>query len=82
MFYKKISINNIFENENYGILSKEPEGGHYCGYIYNDNYLCVSNFNNDYIRVWDLVNKSIYKQINYEADCGLEIILGIINIQL
>ena len=70
----KISINNIFEDENYSNLSKEPEGDHYCGYIYNNNYLCVSDYNNNYIRIWDLVNKSIYKQINYDARYGREII--------
>ena len=70
----KISINNIFEDENYSNLSKEPEGVHYCGYIYNNNYLCVSDWNNNYIRIWDLVNKSIYKQINYDARYGCEII--------
>ena len=70
----KISINNIFEDENYSNLSKEPEGIHYCGYIYNNNYLCVSDYNNNYIRIWDLVNKSIYKQINYDARHGCEII--------
>ena len=72
--WNKISINNIFEDENYSNLSKEPEGDHYCGYIYNNNYLCVSDGNNNYIRIWDLVNKSIYKQINYDASCGCEII--------
>ena len=70
----KISINNIFKDENYANLSKKPEGEHYCGYIYNNNYLCVSDWNNNYIRIWDLVNKSIYKQINYDAICGYEII--------
>ena len=72
--YNKISINNIFEDENYSNLSKEPEGDHCCGYIYNNNYLCVSGCNNNYIRIWDLVNKSIYKQINYDARNGCEII--------
>ena len=70
----KILINNIFENEKYVILSKEPEGYHYCGYIYKDNYLCVSDWDNNLIRIWDLVSKSIYKQINYEANNGCEII--------
>ena len=70
----KISINNIFEDENYANLSKEPEGRHFCGYIYNNNYLCVSDYDNKYIRIWDLVNKSIYKQINYDARYGREII--------
>ena len=58
----KISINNIFEDENYSNLSKQPEGYHYCGYIYNNNYLCVSDYDNNYIRIWDLINKLIMIQ--------------------
>ena len=41
--------------------------------IYNYNYLCVSDLNHIFIRIWDLINKSIYKQINYEERCGCEI---------
>ena len=51
-----------------------PEGKHCCGYIYNDNYLCVSDLDNNYIRIWDLVNKEMYKQINYDGIRGREII--------
>ena len=69
-----ISINNIFADENYAILKKDPESNHYWGYIFNDNYLCVSDNYNKYIRIWDLVNKVIYKQINYEAIFGYGII--------
>ena len=72
--YKKISINNIFENECYANLIKDPEGYHCCGYIYNDNYLCVSDSDNNFIRIWDLVNKNIYKEIKYDANKGCEII--------
>ena len=71
---KKISINNLFEDENYAILTMEPEGYHYWGYIFNDNYLCVSDKNNTLIRIWDLVNKVIYKQINLDASSGYGII--------
>ena len=71
---KKISINNMFKDENYTNLSNKPEGCHFCGYIYNYNYLCVSDLNHNFIRIWDLINKSIYKQINYEARCGCEIL--------
>ena len=69
----KISINNILEDEYYGKLTKDPEGRHFCGYIYNDNYLCVSDNDNNYIRIWDLMNKVIYKQIKYDG-YGREII--------
>ena len=71
---QRISINNIFEDENYANLEKNPESYHYWGYIFNENYLCVSNYNNNFIRIWDLVNKSIYKQINYDASFGFGII--------
>ena len=71
---EKISINNIFKNENYADLSLEPEGKHYCGYLYNEKYLCVCDSDNSNIRIWDLVNKIIIKQINYNASYGYEII--------
>ena len=68
-----ISINNIFEDEIYANLKIDPEGNHFGSYLYNDNYLCVSHYNQKFIRIWDLVNKVIYKQSNYDA--GYEIIL-------
>ena len=70
----KISINNMLEDECYGNLTMNPEGNHYCGYIYNDNYLCVSDYNNNCIRIWDLVNKVIDKEIEYDGRKGCEII--------
>ena len=51
-----------------------PEGSHYCGYLFNNNFLCVSDTENKYIRIWDLVNRSIYKQIKIDGYQGLEII--------
>ena len=72
--YGKISINNIFDDENYAELSSQPEGYQYCGYIYNQNFLCVSDRDNSLIRIWDLVNKSIYKEINYDGIGGYGII--------
>ena len=71
---KKISINNMLEDECYANLNMNPEGYYYCGYIYNDNYLCVSDNNNNSIRIWDLVNKIIYKEIKYDGRYGYEII--------
>ena len=71
---KIISINNLLENENYAELSMEPEYNHGCGFIYKDNYLCVSDNYNGFIRVWDLIKKVIYKQINYNIYRGYEII--------
>ena len=73
----KIYINNIFEDENYANLSMDPEGNHFCGYLYNDNFLCVSDYDQQFIRIWDLAKKVIYKQINYDGTsntCSYEII--------
>ena len=63
----EININNILKDETYAVLKKEPEGLHCCGYIFNDNFLCVTDYNNNFIRIWDLVNKSLNKQIYYDA---------------
>ena len=73
----KIYINNIFEDENFANLSMDPEGRHNCGYLYNDNFLCVSDYCQNFIRIWDLAKKVIYKQINYNGTsngCSYEII--------
>ena len=72
--YHKISINNLLEDENYAKLSMEPEGNHCCGYIYNKNYLCVNDIDNNLIRVWNLVNKEVHKQISYDSKIGYGII--------
>ena len=70
---KKITINNLLDDEIYATFAKDPEGFHFSGFLYNDNYLCVGDGRNSFIRIWDLVNKSIYKQINYEASNAYEI---------
>ena len=69
----KITINSLFENEIYAVLNTHSKGEHFCGYIYNINFLCVSDFNSKFIFIWNLVNKSIYKQINIGALFGSEI---------
>ena len=69
-----ISINNIFKDENYANLKYEPEGSHCCGYLFKDNLLCVTDYNNSFIRIWNLVNKSIYCEIDYEAKLAYGII--------
>ena len=71
--YKKISINNILEKESYE-LKKDPEGIHCCGYIYNNNYLCVSDYDNVMLRIWDLVKREILKEIKYDGLYGRGII--------
>jgi len=70
----KISINNILKDEHYATLSNEPEGLHCCGYIFNDNFLCVTDYNNNLIRIWDLINKSIFSEIYYESNLAYGII--------
>ena len=68
--YKKIFINNLLEDEIYANLNMNPEGYYYNGYLYNNNYLCLSDYINCFLRIWDLVNKVIYKQINYDSSIG------------
>ena len=70
----EISINNIFEDETYANLKEKPEGGHYCGFLYKDNFLCVSDKKNNFIRIWDLIKKSIYKIIHFNAKIGYEMV--------
>ena len=71
--YNNISIYNIFENEKYAELTAE-KSSYFCGFIYNKNYLCANDRNNNLLRIWDLTNKSIIKQINYDGDSGREIV--------
>jgi len=70
---KKITINNLLDDEIYANLAMDPEGFHFSGYLYNDNYLCVSDGRNNFIRIWDLINKNVYKQINFDASNAYEI---------
>lgn len=69
----KISINNLLTEENYAELISPPESSHFGGFLYNNNYLCCSS-ENGYIRIWDLVNKSIYKTIEMKGSCYFEIL--------
>jgi WD40 repeat protein len=71
---KKITINNLLDDEIYATLSKDPEGYHYSGFIYNDNYLCVSDARNNFLRIWDLTNKSVDMEISFDASNAYEII--------
>ena len=70
----KISINNILDDECYANLTTNSESSHLCGYIYKDNYLCLSDYNSTYIIIWDLINKIIYKKIEIWGINGREII--------
>ena len=55
-------------------MKDKQEGKYHCGFLYNDNYLCVSDINNNCIRIWDLINKNLYKTINFDDRTGNEII--------
>ena len=77
IFYgdSEISINNMFEEETYANLRQKPEGKHYCGFLYQDNFLCVSDVLNNFIRIWDLVNKNVNKIIYFDGEIGYELVL-------
>ena len=75
-FTKKIIINNIFENELYAELIKEPESYHLTGFICHENnkdYLYSSSIN-DFINIWDLYEKNLYKIINTKESKLIQII--------
>ena len=72
-FYNDISIHNLFENECYAELTAE-KSSYFCGFIYNKNYLCANDRNNNLLRIWDLMNKNMIRQIRYDGESGREII--------
>lgn len=72
-FYNDISIHNIFENECYAKLTVE-KSSYFCGFIYNKNYLCANDRTNNLLRIWDLINKNVVKEIKYDGELGREII--------
>ena len=72
-FYNDISIHNIFENECYAELTAE-KSSYFCGFIYNKNYLCANDRNNNLLRIWELMNKNMIRQIRYDGESGREII--------
>ena len=55
-----ISINNIFKEECYAVLMNKSS---FSGFLYNDNFLCVSSYEGNSIKVWDLANKILLKSI-------------------
>lgn len=71
--YNGISIHNLFGNECYAKLTASGDR-YYCGFIYKKNYLCANDRNNKILRIWDLINKNIYKEIKYDGEIGKEII--------
>ena len=72
---RKISINNMLvDEEAYYTLEENRNSHYYCGYIYEDIFLCVSDENNNFIRILDLEHKVIYKEIKYGEKEGTELI--------
>ena len=69
----KLSISNILEDKLYAKLYLKKDGMPLSGYLYKDNYLIVSDGNNNYIRIWDLINKIQIKKIDTES-VGREIV--------
>ena len=69
--------NNLFENENYAKLSLGKVPNQYFCYLYRNNYFCLTSSSKSLVRVWDLINKVIYKQIEYKTkyENGYEIAL-------
>ena len=72
-FYNDISIHNIFDNECYAELTAE-KSSYFCGFIYNKNYLCSNDRNNNFLRIWDLMSKNMIRQIRYDGESGREMI--------
>lgn len=72
-FYNDISIHNIFDNEGFAELTAE-KSSYFCGFIYNKNYLCANDRNNNLLRMWDLMSKNMIRQIRYDGESGREII--------
>lgn len=72
-FSSIISIYNIFESESYHEFNSE-KGRYYCGFLYKKNYLCANDRKNSVLRIFDLINKNLLKQIKYEGESGREII--------
>ena len=70
----KISITAIFSQHKYGELRAEPKGIYTSGYLYNDNFLCVVDNEYNLIRIWNLLSRTIYKQISFDATYGYDII--------
>ena len=70
----KITINKIFENYQKVCINSHPEGQYFCGFIYDQNYLCVSDFNSKFVTIYNLENATICKQINLNSNFGSEII--------
>ena len=67
MCNSKISINSILRKDNYANLSKSPEGPHCCGCLLQEVYLCVTDYQNQFLRIWNLYSKSIDYEINLEG---------------
>jgi len=62
---KKIIITSLLDNELYSELMDEPDNEYKSGYIFTRNkkdYLCCSS-SKGYIKIWDLEEKNIFKNI-------------------
>lgn len=64
--FQKVSVCNLFKDELYHEFIYNPESCHFTGIIYKQNYYITNtsddNLDNS-IRIYDLINKNIYKII-------------------
>ena len=66
--YKKIEIINLEKNKEYAHLKcRFEEDNHIRGIIYEENYLCCTS-TNGFIRIWDLIDKNLYRSIKINKD--------------
>lgn len=68
----KIEINDFIKNKKYATLSESPEDFHRDGFLY-ENYFLICSSSNGYIRIWDLIKKSLNKVISVKKHniCGI-----------
>ena len=62
----KIFIYNLITNEIYSEFITEEESYYMNGFIYNEKYLFSSSLKG-FVKIWDLINKNLYKNIEIEC---------------
>lgn len=64
---KKIIITSLLDEDLYSELMDEPDNEYKSGYVFNKknkDYLCCSSSSNGTIKIWDLEEKKLFKNIN------------------
>ena len=70
----RITVNKLFKDKQYADYHLPEEGQHFCGYIFDENYLCVSDFFSKCVTIIDLVKGTQDTKINLNSNFGAEII--------